>query len=307
MNKQDDSHGSFPDTPPPDVRVDATRSKTPMYAALNAERYHRQELIRSIQVQSQCPLICYVAGKAAAIERDDVVGFVDLLHNVPKDANLDLLLHTPGGDIDAAEKLITIVQTSVGVGRLRVIVPDFAKSAGTLMALGADTIIMSDTSELGPIDPQIRSHDGHGCSVQFFLDAYETHSTALRENPDNAAARIMLGKFDPARVKQCEATRDRARSFAEKQLRSGMFRLGQGNITEVAGHLLNTRRWLSHGQMIGWQDASQIGLLVEYLDPKSDEWRSYWKLYCLQRLAVKNLEKLFESDHASMVLEGSSY
>jgi ATP-dependent protease ClpP protease subunit len=282
-----------------------------MFEAIHAGRYQRQALIKSIQEVSRCRLICYVSGSAALIDRDDIVFFVDLLHNVPRGTDLDFLLHTPGGDIDAAEKVISMVRTSVGAGRLRVIVPDFAKSAGTLMVLGADKIIMSDSSELGPIDPQITLNDGRGNrirhSVQMYLDAYEAHSDSLRKNPNDVAAQIMLGKLDPATVKLCEAARYRALTFAETQLKQGMFRLVGGNYTDIAAQLMDTKRWLSHGQMISWAAASGIGLSgVEYLEPGSDEWQRYWRLYCLQRLAVKDRQKLFESDYASLILEGST-
>src|SRR5208283_613491 len=121
--------------------------KTPMYQAMNAERYLRQAKIKQIQEASGSRLLCYVAGAAAPIMRDDVVGIIELLHNVPRDSDIDFLLHTAGGDIDAAEKISSMLRTTVGKGRLRVIVPDFAKSAGTLIALAADKIVMSDSSE----------------------------------------------------------------------------------------------------------------------------------------------------------------
>ena len=279
-----------------------------MYQAMHADRNQRQTLIKQIQETSGRQLICYVSGIAALIDRDDTLALVDLLHNVTLGNNLDFLLHTGGGDIDAAEKLISMVRTTVDKGRLRVIVPDFAKSAGTLMALGADKIVMSDSSELGPIDPQITLNDGHGNmirhSVQSYLDAYDAHSESLKKNPDDIAARMMLDKLDPATVKLFEAVRDRARRFAEDQLQLGMFRTGLGNFTEIAAKLINTKLWPSHGQMISWRAASQMGLSVDYLDPKCDEWQSYWQLYCLQRLAVKDHQKLFESDYASLVIDG---
>lgn len=288
----------------------ATPSKTPLYQAMNAERYQRQSLIKQIQKPGGRRLICYVCGIAALIDRDDTLGFVDLLHNLPRGGDLDLLLHTSGGDIDAAEKLISMVRTVVGTGSLRVIVPDFAKSAGTLMALGAGKIVMSDTSELGPIDPQITLNDGHGNlirhSVQSYLDAYETHAAALQKDPNDVAAHIMLSKLDPATLKLFEAARDRARKFAEDQLREGMFRSVPGNFTQIAAQLMDTKRWLSHGQMISYQDAIDIGLSVEYLDRGSGEWQSHWQLYCLQRLAVKDRQKLFESDYASLLIDSSS-
>ncbi len=303
-----------PATPEDTNAIAPTSSKTPMYTAMHAERYQRQALIKKIQERFGSQLLCYVAGKGASIDRDDTIGFVELLHNVDPKKNVDLLLHTSGGDIDAAEKLIHMVRTTVGQQYFQVIVPDFAKSAGTLMALGADKIIMSDTSELGPIDPQIALNDGHGNmiphSVQCYLDAYETHSTALKDNPGNVVAQIMLSKLDPGTMKLFEQVRNRARELAEQQLRRGMFRKRDANsntptpnITEIAGKLIDTKKWQTHSQMISYNDAEQMNLSVEYLNPKCEEWQLYWQLYCMQRLAVKDGQKLFESDYASLVFD----
>jgi hypothetical protein len=287
-------------------------TKTPLFQAIHADRYQRQALIKTIQKRTENRLICYVSGNACAIDRDDTVPFVDLLHNVNPGESLDLLLHTGGGDIDAAEKLISMIRTKVGDATLRVIVPDYAKSAGTLMVLGADMVVMSDTSELGPIDPQIIRGDGNGNrirhSVQSYLDAYDEHSATLAREPGNVAAQIMLGKLDPATVKLFQAVKARARRFAETQLQRGMLRDGTGNWSATAAELLDTKRWLSHAQMISWADAQdpRIGLKVEYLDPNSDEWQEYWQLYCLQRLAVKDRQKIYESDYASLIIDSPS-
>jgi len=286
-------------------------SKTPAFQAMHAARYKRQDMIRAIKQATERNLICYVAGQAQMICRDDVLFFVDLLHNVERGAPLDLLLHTPGGDMDAAEKLITMVRNVVGAATLRVIVPDFAKSAGTLMALGADAIVMSDSSELGPIDPQITLADESGYRISYpiqsYLDAFAEHSTALAKDPNNEAARMMLDKFEPARLKLFEAARRRAREFAEAQLKFGMFRTPKAgksaNYTAIASTLLDTARWLSHGQMIGHAEANSIGLEVEYMDPRTEPWASFWQLYCYQRLEVKDKHKIFESDFVSLLFD----
>src|SRR5580704_15493804 len=125
-----------------------------MFTAMNAVRYQRQDLIREINGREKTELICYVGGFNTEIDRDDVVGFVDLLHNIGQGSAIDLLLHTPGGDVDACEKLISLIHAKTGPQPFRVIVPDMAKSAGTLMALAANLILMSTSSELGMIDPQ---------------------------------------------------------------------------------------------------------------------------------------------------------
>ena len=140
------------DSTDPDASVGVRAMRTPLYEAHNAARYCRQDLVRTIQTRTKRTLISYVAGQRTYIDREDIPPFVDLLHHVTPGSDLDLLLHTGGGDVDAAEKLINLVRTTVGEATLRVIVPDYAKSAGTLIALGANVILMSDSSELGPIE-----------------------------------------------------------------------------------------------------------------------------------------------------------
>ena len=280
----------------------AQPSRTPLYQAISAGRYQRQALIKQVQDKTGNSLICYVSGNRCMIDDDDVIPFVDLLHNVKPNTNVDLLLHTKGGDIDAAEKMMGMLRRIVGDAKIRVIVPDCAKSAGTLMVLGADAVVMSDMSELGPIDPQTQLF-GRWQSMQNYLDAYKEHESALKEDSTNMAAQIMLGKLDPTTMKSCESAIARARQAAENLLRNGMFRK-DGNLTLTATELLDTSRWLSHGQMISWEDARdpQLGLVVEHLDYHSKEWQAYWDIYCLQRLAVQDRQKLYESDFVSLVI-----
>ncbi|HEV2490286.1 MAG TPA: hypothetical protein VGT03_10790 [Candidatus Acidoferrales bacterium] len=66
---------------------------------------------------------------------------------------LDVLLDSHGGDIEAAYQLVSLFRHKCK--KLRVFVPDWAKSAATLFALGADELWMSETAELGPLDAQI--------------------------------------------------------------------------------------------------------------------------------------------------------
>ena len=276
--------------------------RTPLFEANSTDRYQRQTIIKQIQDRTKRSLICYVLGMDCAIDENDTLPFVDLLHNVSSDNNLDLLLHTTGGSIDATEKLMGMMRRHVGTAELRVIVPDFAKSSGTLMVLGADKVVMSDMSELGPIDPQGRLF-GRWQSVQNYLDAYKEHAETLTNDPDNVAARIMLEKLDPATLRLCEVATERARQAAENLLKRGMFRKS-GNWSLTVTELLDTGRWLSHGQMISWEDAQdpRIGLLVKYLPYHSETWQDYWRLFCLQRLAVKHDQKLYESDYVSLVI-----
>jgi hypothetical protein len=210
------------------------------------------------------------------------------------------MLHTPGGDVDAAEKLITMVQATVGSGELRVIVPDYAKSSGTLMAIGAKEILMSDSSELGTIDPQVPRNDGCGSktyhSVLGYIAAYNDARKALQDNPGDEASRITFEKFDPVILRQYQAISDRARVFAQNEL----IRNGIINYTKIATDLMDINRFQSHGQMIGYETAKTIGLPVRYLAKDEPMWKLYWTLYCHLRLAIEDNQKIFESYYVSM-------
>src|SRR5438128_2822277 len=71
----------------------------------------------------------------------------------PPEQPLDLILHTPGGLVLAAEQIAKpLVERK---GKVTVFVPHYAMSGGTLIALAADEIVMDANAVLGPVDPQI--------------------------------------------------------------------------------------------------------------------------------------------------------
>jgi len=71
----------------------------------------------------------------------------------PKDMPIDLVLHTPGGLVLAAEQIANAI--SKHPAKVTVLVPHHAMSGGTLLALAADEIIMDKSAVLGPVDPQL--------------------------------------------------------------------------------------------------------------------------------------------------------
>ena len=89
---------------------------------------------------------------------------IDLLHSLPlpattdgpngyKDVPIDLVLHTPGGLVLASLQIARAIQAHKG--KVTVVVPHYAMSGGTLIALAADEIMMDSHAVLGPVDPQL--------------------------------------------------------------------------------------------------------------------------------------------------------
>lgn len=71
----------------------------------------------------------------------------------PEDKQIDFIIHTPGGIALAATQIARALADHKG--KVRVIVPHFAMSGGTLIALAADEIVMDKHAVLGPVDPQL--------------------------------------------------------------------------------------------------------------------------------------------------------
>jgi ClpP class serine protease len=99
--------------------------RTPLYRAQQSDRYARQEAISSIEKTTGRQLIVYEANlwvKGSALGEDDIQPFGDLLAGIPAKQNVDLLLQSAGGDIDAAEKIVYMCREVAG--EFRVIVPE---------------------------------------------------------------------------------------------------------------------------------------------------------------------------------------
>ncbi len=111
------------------------------------------EISKSIQVLRKNPILIL---DLKEVRKVDLLRTHSLLHckNFEK---LDVILQTPGGDIDAAFAYSKLLRKSAS--EINIIVPLYAKSAGTLMCLIGDKILMTELSELGPLDTQIRENN----------------------------------------------------------------------------------------------------------------------------------------------------
>lgn len=117
----------------------------------------RKALLEQIGAARGSVVLAYVTGDRRQMETQvspEVIDiFVEHLDAVGPTQKISLLLHTNGGDTSAAWRLINLLHTFCD--ELEVIVPSKAMSAGTLISLGADRIVMTKQAALGPIDPSI--------------------------------------------------------------------------------------------------------------------------------------------------------
>ena len=111
------------------------------------------------------------------INDSDITGFMNSLKGLDATKGLDLILHTPGGNPTATEGIVKYLHSKFG-NDIRVIVPQMAMSAGTMLACSAKNIIMGKHSCLGPIDPQYG-----GVPAYNIVNEFKEAKSDLDQNP----------------------------------------------------------------------------------------------------------------------------
>jgi ClpP class serine protease len=132
--------------------VSQRRLQVRRYRAIRAlERRRGSRVITLIHRQEAVSLLGIPLRRF--IDVDDSEQVLRAIRLTPDSVPLDLVVHTPGGLVLAAEQIARALHRHPA--RVTVIVPHYAMSGGTLLALAADEILMDENAVLGPVDPQI--------------------------------------------------------------------------------------------------------------------------------------------------------
>lgn len=209
---------------------------------------------------------------AGNILPQDAVMFREAINQLGNPENLALVIHSPGGVIEATEKIGLLLREHVK--QLLIIIPDAAKSAATMLALMGNEICMSDLSELGPIDPQINlGLDPNG--VQIFRPAWAIKNAPfhlqemLKEGLNPNIVALLTRSLDPTLLDVAENALDLAATIAETWLAQFMG-LSKDDSKRIAEYLSNASNFMSHGRPVRFPDAQKLGLKVKKMDPTLD-------------------------------------
>jgi ClpP class serine protease len=125
----------------------------------------RNQVLDRLQQERKSRVIAMIHGKdtvslfgipvSSSITMEDSEAVLRAIRLTPPDQPIDMILHTPGGLVLAAEQIAKALADHKG--KVTVFVPHYAMSGGTLIALAADEIVMDPNAVLGPVDPQIGS------------------------------------------------------------------------------------------------------------------------------------------------------
>jgi len=253
-------------------------SQSPKYWVKEKDRYLRQILIRDIEAATKRPLFVYFAQLDQEINHTDADDISEILLGITS-RSADFLIQTPGGNVDATEKIIAILRHRLD--DFRVIVPSWAKSAGTVISLSATKILFGVNSELGPIDPQWRTQQG-----QFPCELIAKDAAFPQHVRDFAQMQVT-----------------RMRNLATAILKRGMMSTkSDAEIGDILKKISSSDGYNSHGAVIDYSEAMQLGLAAEFLPPADEMWQRIWLLYCMYDYDSKarNLGKIFEGSRFSI-------
>ena len=136
-----------------------------LYPALRKSMLNQQRslLFRRLQAQRGSRVISLIHRQETLsflgfpvfryIDIDDSEAILRIIHLTDDETPIDLIMHTPGGLVLAAEQIARALLDHKG--KVTVFVPHYAMSGGTLIALAADAIVMDPHAVLGPVDPQL--------------------------------------------------------------------------------------------------------------------------------------------------------
>jgi hypothetical protein len=248
----------------------------------------RRTLYETVENHRQRPLIVYVTSKRsgvpASMATDALPFLIDQLDALPSDAKaVDFMIASLGGDPMVAWRIMSLLRGRVE--NVAVLVPQSAYSAATLVALGANEIIMHPNSHLGPVDMQISTFT-EGMTRQFSTEDIGAFIEFVREQLSITDQRHLRKLFEATcrevgtlGVGFTARSSKLAVALGEKLLR--MHLPDEEEKDDAAPRILVeklSRQFHSHAYPVSRKEALEIGLPVnEEQDQELD--KLIWKIW----------------------------
>lgn len=235
----------------------------------------RKNLYHSIEQDRKTKVLSFITsdrqGMEAQIAQDCIDPFVDLLEKIGPTNRISLILHTNGGQTLAAWRLVNLIR--MFCEELEVLVPLKALSAGTLISIGADRVVMTKQAALGPIDPSVNNPlnpqaviDGQSKqvpvsveSVRGYLDAARNELKIRGKQSLTSVLLDLTNHIHPLVLGEIFRSQAQIRFLAEKLLSQQINE--QDKIKSIIDFLCADSG--SHDYTINRREAAELGLNIE--------------------------------------------
>lgn len=202
---------------------------------------------------------------------------------------LTVILETTGGYIEVVERMVNVFRRHYT--HVNFVIPNWAYSAGTVLALSGDEIYMDYYSILGPIDPQFETESGDRVPGMGYISKYKDLVTKINSVSDDdvgsvrAEIAFLLNRFDPAKLFHIEQATEHSKALLIEWLPRYKFRNWQNTETrglpvtedykrnraeQIANKLADAEHWHSHGRGISRNDLEGAAIGLKTIDFGAD-------------------------------------
>lgn len=247
-------------------------------------RANRKKILEDLEAELGMPVLAWVTGDRQNLHTqvggDQVVRFPRHLEALGEREAVAVLLYTRGGDTNVPWSVVNFIRAYAK--EVVVLVPFCAHSAGTLVCLGANRIVMSKIATLSPIDPSVANafnpqdptNQGNRIpiAVEDVMAYFElAKSQGVKRDEDLAAAFGRLAdSVHPLALGNVHRSIEQIRQLAEKLIRLHSPDDAKEEVEERIRRL--TTAFYTHSHLINRQEAKELGLPVEHasndLEPK---------------------------------------
>ena len=240
---------------------------------------------------------------------EDLASIKDQLENLKGEA-LDVVLETPGGVGEIAEDIVKLFRNKYN--RVCFIIPGCAKSAGTIMAMSGDEILMEPSSSLGPIDAQLQWRDQVISADAFLEGLRKIKEEATISGTLNRAYIPILSNISPGQIEHAENALKFAHNLVSEWLTQYKFSNWtthsssgeavtdedrKGRALQIARDLSDQKRWFTHGRSIKIADLEELRLKITDYSQNHLLHDALSRYYTLLRMSLEitNIYKIFET------------
>jgi ClpP class serine protease len=272
-----------------------------MQAEVSQDRRTRTTLYERLAEELGRPVIALFTSytyRGVMLDDDDANMLEGILQDTDLLNGLCLVISSPGGLGTTAERIINMCRAYSGTGEYWAFVPSRAKSAATMVCMGASKIIMGPSSELGPIDPQWGpSQNGVIFSLATLLETYDDlFKRAISTDKNIQPFLQQLDRFDEREIAEFREAVQLSYDIASRALATGMMNgEKEADIKRQIDVFCTPKRTHTHGRPIFRDEAGKCGLVVEAADIKSASWKDAYELQIrLDTLVSTRASKVIE-------------
>jgi hypothetical protein len=204
---------------------------------------------------------------ALSLSPEEINGFMAVMKGMNWERGLTLLLHTPGGSPNAAETVGEYLLSKFG--KIETIVPTYAQSAGTMLAMISDRLVMGRQSQLGPIDPQLMIGTMPVSALSVEGQFERAKKEIIADQKVAHAWAPILQSLGPGLLVESSRALEYGKRVVAKWLTQRAFKNDehcQSKASKVADSLAAAPTNVNHGQRIDISEAKALGLDVEPLE-----------------------------------------